>query len=86
MAYKSEKWGWVNKRLDEFLRTQDPGYTPTWQTEALGQTVNNQNVIFVNVDYVLLEESFSNDNKQQRWSAVYRLTAALMVLPSQLLV
>ncbi len=35
--------------LDEFLGSNDPGYTPSWKTEALGQSVKDENIILVDV-------------------------------------
>lgn len=41
-------------RLDEFLGAQDPGHTPTGKTEALGQTVNDEHVVIVDIKNVFL--------------------------------
>jgi len=35
------------------LRSQDPGNSPARQAEALGKTINNQNIILVNILNVL---------------------------------
>lgn len=40
--------------LDELLGTNDPGNTPSGQTEALGQTVNNKDVVLVDILDILL--------------------------------
>jgi hypothetical protein len=71
-------------RLDELLGTENPGHAPAGQAEALGQAVDDQDVVFVDVDDVFLGVSNLTEGKDK-----YRdgeLTAALMVVPSQLLV
>jgi hypothetical protein len=40
-------------RLDEFLGAYYPGYSPAGQTEALGQAIDEQDVVFVDVLNVL---------------------------------
>lgn len=39
--------------FDELFRPDDPGYSPAWETEAFGQTVDNEHVVLVNVDDVV---------------------------------
>lgn len=39
--------------FDEFLWAEDPSNTPAWEAEPLGQAVDNEHVVFVDVDYVL---------------------------------
>ena len=74
----------ANVRLDELLGAQDPGDTPAGQAEALGEAVDDEDVVLVDVDDVLLFQRLA-------WmfhscSALLELTAAEMVVPSQLLV
>ena len=40
-------------RLDEFFGADDPCYTPSREAEAFGQTVNQEDVVFVDVDDVV---------------------------------
>lgn len=42
-----------NIRLDELLGTQDPRNTPARQTEALGEAINDQDIIFVDILNIL---------------------------------
>lgn len=39
--------------FDELLRTDDPSYAPAWETEALGQSIDNEHVVIVNIDDVV---------------------------------
>lgn len=40
--------------LDELLGAHDPSNTPAWQTEALGETVDNEDVVLVDVLHIVL--------------------------------
>jgi hypothetical protein len=43
-----------DSRLDELLGANDPGDAPAGQAEALGQAVDDEHVVFVDVDDVFL--------------------------------
>jgi hypothetical protein len=46
-----------DSRLDELLGTEDPCHAPAGQAEALRQAVDDQDVVFVDVDDVFLSVS-----------------------------
>lgn len=35
------------------LRSKDPGNSPSWQAEALGKTINDKNIVLVDIVNVL---------------------------------
>lgn len=39
--------------LDELLGADNPSNTPARQTEALGQTVNNENIVLININNIV---------------------------------
>lgn len=41
-----------DERLDEFLGAEDPRDSPAWEAEALGQAVDDEDVVLVDVDDV----------------------------------
>jgi len=82
-----------NVRLDKLLWSNDPRNTPTRQAEPLGEAVDNENIVLINVVNVFLtgiSEGFSQEHDtqitQRRKTKAEILTAALIVDPSQLLV
>jgi hypothetical protein len=36
-----------------YLGTNDPSYSPSWKSEALGKTIDDQNIIFIHILDVL---------------------------------
>lgn len=36
-----------------YLWANDPSYSPSWKSEALGKTINDQNIIFIHILDVL---------------------------------
>lgn len=58
-AMGGELVGWLrgdgrgDERLDEFLGAEDPRDAPAGEAEALGEAVDNEDVVFVDVDDVL---------------------------------
>ena len=71
-----------NERLDELLGAKNPGHAPAGEAKSLGQTVNYEDIIFVNINHIFL----FTVSTRSLWVRVVGQTAALMVEPSQLLV
>ena len=49
-----ERKGERDSRLDELLGADNPGHAPAGQAEALGQAVDDEHVVLVDVDDVFL--------------------------------
>ena len=79
-----DEWeGRGDGRFDEFLGADDPGDAPAGEAEALGEAVDDQDVVFVDVHDVFL---LGGSAWLSVLSEVGGHTAALMVVPSQSLV